>query len=75
MYDIAKEQRRNRVLIAVNLCLLVGALSLIVLGYRNLLNWLLLVSSFGNCVSTLMGRRALSRLSTALTYRDQRWPT
>jgi len=71
MYDIGREQRRNRVLIAVNVCLLIGALSLMLLGYRSIVNWMLLFSSIGNLVSTLIGRRALSRLSTALTYRDR----
>ena len=71
MYDIAREQGRNRVLIAVNVCLLVGALTLMLLDYRSLLNWMLLVSSTGNLMSTLIGRRALSRLSAALAHRDQ----
>ena len=71
MYDIAREQGRNRVLIAVNVCLLVGALTLMLLDYRSLLNWMLLVSSMGNLMSTLIGRRALSRLSAALAPRDQ----
>jgi len=70
MYDIAREQRRNRVLIAVNVCLLVGAVTLILLRHRDLVNWMVLVSSIGNLMSTLIGRRALARLSTTLTHPD-----
>jgi hypothetical protein len=67
MHDVDKAQRHNRTLLAVNLVVFLGALSLIVVGYRSLAGWPLLVSSIINVMSALAGRRALSRVSAAQT--------
>jgi lipid-A-disaccharide synthase-like uncharacterized protein len=71
MYDVARELRRNRGLIAVNSCLLVGALGLLVFGRRSLVAWVVLASCITNLMSSLVSRRALFRLSSALSQRDR----
>jgi hypothetical protein len=71
VYDVMRDQRRNRILLAVNLCLLAGVLGLFAFGRRGLVEWVLLVSSVVNLMSTLAGRRALSRLRAATTDRDR----
>ena len=70
MSDVGKAQRNNRILLAVNLVVFAGALSLVALGYRGLAGWILLVSSVINVISALAGRRALSRLSAAQPHRE-----
>ena len=71
MYDLAREQRRNRVLLTVNSCMLLGALCFVCFGRRDLVAWMLLVSCTINVTTSLLGRRALSRLSAASAHHDR----
>ena len=70
MYDLDKARRRNRGLLALSTVLFAGALGLVVMGYRGLAGWAVLVSCFANLMTALAGRRALGRLTAATTHRD-----
>jgi hypothetical protein len=76
MYDIARERRRNRSLIAANVCLVVVASVLLVFDRSSLINWMLLATLCFGLRSILIGRRSLgsawrSRIATALA--NERW--
>ena len=70
MYDIPRAQRRNRIALVIGIFIFLGALSLFVAGYRGLAGWAVLISCAVNLLSTIVGRRALSRLSAASTHLD-----
>ena len=71
MYDLPREERRNRVLVTVNSCLLIGALGLVLFGHRDLVSWTLLLSCTINLTTSLLGRRALARLGAASVHLDR----
>jgi hypothetical protein len=71
MYDLEKEKRRNRRLLASNIVLFIGALSLFVAGSRGLVGWAVLLSCGANLLGVLLGRRALARLGAALAGPDR----
>ena len=65
IYDIEKARRHNRAFLALTSVLLVGAVGLVISGYRGLVGWMLLTSCAINLMSALAGRRALSRAKSA----------
>ena len=71
MYDIARERRRNRSLIAANVCLVVVASVLLVFDRSSLINWMLLATLCFGLRSILIGRRALARLGVTISHRDR----
>jgi hypothetical protein len=70
IYDLSKARRRNRALLTISVVLFAGALTLIIVGYRRLAGWAVLVSCFVNLMAAIAGRRSLDRLGVAATHRD-----
>jgi len=60
MDDFEKAMRSNRWLLAFSAVLFIGALSLVVAGYRGLAGWAVLLSCGVNLLSAVIGRRALA---------------
>ena len=62
MYYLEKARRRQRVLLYVGVVLFAGALILVLLGYRGIAGWAVLLSCFFNLMTAIATRRSLARV-------------
>ena len=70
MHNVERARRRSGILLTVGLVLFAGAATLVLVGYRGLAGWAVLLSTFANLMTAIAIRRSLGRLPVAPTHRD-----